>query len=128
MLVGGRVRGVSDGTGRVSVGAGVAVGADGMGLGGTLVREGNGEEVEVTLGWSVGAGCGVLVARASTTGVLVGVGVGTGAPGQHWTASKPASPAIVSRIQNRPSRIMDKSQTTPHDKSDPEHSHYTAKS
>jgi hypothetical protein len=50
VLVGGRGRGVCDGTGGVSVGAGVAAGASGLGLAGTLVRDGNGDGVDVTLG------------------------------------------------------------------------------
>ena len=100
MLIGGGGRGVSDGTGCVSVGAGIAVGADELELVGTLVREGKGDGVNVTLDWSVGVGCGVLVARASTTRVLVGVAVTAGVPGAHRTISKPTKPVPTRKNQS----------------------------
>jgi len=67
----------------VLIGVGVSTGAGGLGLDGTLVGEGNGDGVDVTLVWSVGVGKDVFVARASTTRALVGVGVIAGFPGAH---------------------------------------------
>jgi hypothetical protein len=83
VLVGSRGAGVAEGMGRVSVGT------SGLGLAGTLVGEGSGEGVGVTLGCWVDVGCSVLVARARTTRVLVGVGVTVVAPGAHRTTPNP---------------------------------------
>ena len=100
VLVGGGGRGVSDGTGCMSVGAGVAVGADRLGLAGTLVGEGNGDGLDVTLGWSMGVGTDVFVTRASTTRVLVGVAVTAGSPGAHLIISNPTRPVPTRKNQS----------------------------
>jgi hypothetical protein len=111
VLVGGVGRGVADGTGCVSMGARVAVGASGLGLAGTLVGEGNGDGLDVTLGWIVGVGTRVFVARASTTRVLAGVAVTAGFPGAHPVIINPTRPVPARKNQSHRCLFIDKCHT-----------------